>query len=587
MNMKSFGFTRLILFIPAILAFAMYFIPNNFELFPRVGWVDAGMYAGYANNENLIKDYGFTIHNYQGSRLGYIVPAKIFSKTFGPLSGRYLFVLFFYLTSLLALISILRKFIKRTDVQSLFLTVIVCNPILLAGISYGGADGPSATYSLLFAAFLYRSATIHIKNTDVFLVVAGIFAALGFSTHVLSIVPLSFIAATYFFWQTSNLKSKIITLSSAFLVTIICLYFIGHYFGIERNYLIYSFSWGVQSIKGLGGNFVQPLREVLMYSLVYLPPLVLFFLSIKLFSPVSTFKQKFKDWNIPASIFLSAGPLLFFLLYDKVLNGSISQYLPYYVLLYPCFVLSFLFLLMDKSISFTKNFIIITNITLVILFILSIYNTKLLYSLLLIAAVIALIYSLSKINNHNSNSKPWVTCFLFALLAGQQLLYLNNTSLKPFFHLIGSANSEELYKSQLKFMNTITKLPRAYGLPHFVYESSKNENGLTRGQFYHTYFNGHKNIYAHLDSLTSLFLWDRSNLSTHPFAPEFKSEFETSDHSRQLVILGRNNDEVDNIFHEILSIAPDMQTITKECYPSEYYPWCIQVVREFTNKGQE
>lgn len=585
MNMKSFGFTRLILFIPAILALAMYFIPNNFELFPRVGWVDAGMYAGYANNENLIKDYGFTIHNYQGSRLGYIVPAKIFSKTFGPLSGRYLFVLFFYLTSLLALISILRKFIKKTDIQSLFLTVIACNPILLAGISYGGADGPSATYTLLFAAFLYRSASIHIKNTDVYLVVAGIFAALGFSTHVLSIVPLSFIATTYFIWQPSNLKNKIITLGLAFFVTIICLSFIGHYLGIERNYLIYSFSWGVQSVKGLGGYFVQPLHEVAMYSLIYLPPLVLFFLSIKLFHPVSAFKQKFKDWNIASSIVLSAGPLLFFLLYDKVLNGSISQYLPYYVLLYPCFVLSFLFLLMDKSVSFAKTFIIPTNITLAILFILSIYDTKVLYSLVLIATGIALIYSLSKINNHYSN--PWMACFLFALLTGQQLLYLHNTSLKPFFHLIGSANSEELYKSQLKFMNTITKLQRAYGLPLFVYESSKNEIGLTRGQFYHTYYNGHKNIYSHLDSLTSLFLWDRSNLSTHPFAPEFKSEFETSDHSRQLVILGRNNDEVDNIFNEVISIAHDMQTITRECYPSEYYPWCIKVVREFTNKGQE
>ena len=583
MNIKNLSLARLIVFLPAFLALLLYFAPNNFELYPRVGWVDAGMYAGYSNNENLIKDYGFTIHNYQGSRLGYIVPAKIFSNVFGPFLGRHLFVLFFYLTSLAALIFLFNSFTKRTDIQSLFLTVIICNPVLLAGMSYGGADGPAASYIIFFATFLFRST--HVKDPNAYLRLAGVFAALSFSTHVLSIAPLGLIAISYFISQQNNFKSSVIKMGVAFIATIIGLSIIGYYLGIERNYLIYSFSWGVQSIKGLGGNFVQPLQEVVMYSLIYLPPLLLLCISIIFFRPVIAFKQRANNWHVLVSIILSAGPLLFFLLYDKVLNGSISQYLPYYVLLYPCFILSFLFLLINENLGISKNFVITTNISLVTLFIFSIYDIKIQYSLLLIAAVIALIFLFSK--KEYPGTKLKITCLLFAALSGQQLVYLHNTSLIPFYHLIGNANTEKLYQSQLKFMNTINKLPRAYGLPLFVYESSKNENGLTRGQFYHTYFNGKKNIYAHLDSLTGLYLWDRSVISNHPQSSEFKDEFENSDRSRQIVILGRNNDEVNIIYQKLKLIAPAMQTITSECYPSDYYPWCIRVVREFINKGQE
>lgn len=583
MKIRFLSAERIILFLPTILALIFYFLPNNLEFYPRVGWVDAGMYTGYINNDNLVKDYGFVSHNYQGSRLGYIVPAKIFSTFFDAVSGRYLFVFFYYFATLIALISLIRNFSKKLDIQALFITAIICNPLLISGISYGGADGPAACYMIISAAFLFNST--HTRKTKFFLALAGMFAALSFSTHVLSLVSLGFIITGYFISQKENIQRKIIPIALGFSATIICLSLIGHYLGFERNYLMYSFGFGVQSVKGMGGNFARPLHDFLSYSLIYLPPFTLMCIGIVFSMRNTALANRLKNWNLLASVILSAGPLSFFILYDKLLKGAISQYFSYYELLYPCFILSFLFLLIDKNLDISQKVIVLINTVLFLLFVFAIYNLDIRYSLLLAASAATLIFLLT--NQNSTYVKRIWTCSIFVLIISQQLIYANHGSVKPFLHSAGNANTEDLYRSELKFMSTINKLPRAYGLPLFIYESSKSENGLYEGQFYSTYFRGNKNIYTYLDSLTALYLWDRSILSTNPHSPNFKVEVEQSDHSRQIVILGRNNNELNDIYNRVKLENPAIQTITKECYQSNYYPWCIRVVREFINKGQE
>jgi hypothetical protein len=55
---------NVILLTLALLAFF-----GLYEVFPKPGWVNSGVYTGYAINQDLYKTYGFDSGNYQGSRI--------------------------------------------------------------------------------------------------------------------------------------------------------------------------------------------------------------------------------------------------------------------------------------------------------------------------------------------------------------------------------------------------------------------------------------------------------------------------------------------------------------------------------------
>lgn len=574
----SYKLKQVLIFAPTVLILLLYFASNNFELYPRVGWVDAGMYTGYANNYSLIKDYGFAANNYQGTRLGYVIPARLFSNIFDPLLGRYLFVLFFFTINLIALIIIVRRLSKNLEIQSLILTVIICNPLLLAGISYGGADGPTASYIILYATFLFLSA--YKGNYSAYLGLAGVFAALGLSTHLLAIAPIVIITISYFIFQPFEFKRKIVFIGFGFFLMIICLSVAGYYLDIEQNYLTYSLSWGVRSIQGGGGIFSKPVEDAIWYFPIYIPPVILFLITPKLLDSFKSFKSTPPNrWALVAMV-LSVAPLLFFFLFDNLLGGSISQYLPYYQLFYPCFIFSFAFIVTHEKVSIPKEIIIPTNIALAVLFIFSIYNVKIQYSLLFIATIFLLMLYLL-LNNEKKYFQVFMKCLLFVVVTAQYLLYSNNNSVLPFFHMAGNANSKELYKSQLKFMSSVGHLPRAYGLPLFIYDSDEKIDVSSVGQFYYTYFNGKRNNYTYFDSLLALYLWDRSILISKPYSEDLRGLLEVSDHSRQIVILGRNKSEVSKLYNRVQAVSPKMRSIDDECNQSNYYPWCILVVKRF------
>lgn len=583
--MTKFG--KLLLFLPAILAVLLYFLPNNFELYPRVGWVDAGMYVSYANNDNLIKDYNFSGNNYQGTRLGYVVPANFFNSILSPTIGRYAFVVTFYLSALLALLFLAKRVIKRIEIQSLFMMVVICNPLLLAGIAYGGADGPAATYIILSAVFLYYST--YAAKPKFHLSLAGIFAALSFSSHILAIVPLIIIFSSYTLLQKNSLIGNFLTAALAFLVTIAFVSWIGFQLGIERNYLLYSFSWGVQSVKGIGVMFTQPISEMVIHFLIYIPPIFLILAAIKLNDGWGNIfvnlRQKIHCNYAVITIILSLGPLLFFLVYDKILGGSISQYLSYYQLIYPCFVLAFLFALAHNKVNFSKKNIILINTVLLSLLMFTAFNVAISYSLLLIACAFVISIYISFTAGNINRTNMIISGLLFMLLTTQYLCFSHNKSIIPFYSLAGSAHSKELYTSQLKFMSSINKLNRAYSLPYFMYDSTANKSNLMPGQYYHTYFNSKKNIYNYFDSLTALYLWDRSILTMHPYNEDFKTVIEKSNKDRQVVILGSNKQEVSAMYDRMFSELKGIKPIVSECYQNKYYPWCFTVVKEFSTKS--
>lgn len=563
-------------FLPALLALAIYFYPNNFELYPRVGWTDAGMYLGYIHNDNLIRDFGFTANKYQGSRLGYIVPAKYFLTLFNPILGRYLFVLSFYIIGLISLFVLVRCVAKRVEIQSLFMTVTICNPLLLAGLSYGGADGPAAIYTIISGVFLYLTVYTH-KFSLFFLMLAGFFSALSISTHILAFVPLAVIFFTYLFLQ-NKVSKNILVIGITFALTIFFLSIFGHHLGMKKNFLLYSYDWSAKSVSSSGISYRQPIKELIYHWIIYIPP---FFLSAVALKFLINYKGVFRGNIFLVSAILATSPLLFFLLFDLCLGGAISQYLSYYLLLYPCFIFSFLFLLASEKISISKYTVVFINFLIFTLFILSILNIEILISVLLILSLIIFTKALTMLNNSQYVKKLNFSYLIIILFTAQYFCFAYNKNIIPFYKSTGSANTEELYKSELQFITTINKIPRAYGLPNFIYDSTKKNDELISGQFYQIYFNGEKRIYDYFDSLTALYLRDRSILTNNLKSSDFESIIKKSNKSKSIVLLGRNEVDVDNMYARVSAILSDLQPIISQCYQSKTYPWCIKVAKEF------
>ncbi len=584
--MKFIQLRQFFFFLPVIIAFLLYFYPNNFELFPRVGWVDAGMYVGYSNNGDiLINDYGFSGHNYQGTRLGYVVPAKFFSSLVNPIVGRYLFVLSLFLAALVSLFMLAKKVTKKVELQSLFMTMTVCSPLLLAGLSYGGADGPSAIYTILSGVFLYTTVYTYKYNFG-WLILAGFFAALNFSTHVLALIPLTIIFISYLFFNKFTRKSLIVVFM-AFFITLIGISIIGYLLGLEKNYLFYSLAWGAKSVRGKSPSFEYPFNEIILYYFVYLPPIILVLTSVKFLDFRKCSLKNYKEIIYGNMAFIAGilcfGPLLFIIAYDKILGGSIREHLSYYQLLYPCFIFSFLFIITNSKVILTKNSIILVNLLLLLLVIFSILNVSALISAIAVLGILLSIKVCALIFNRKTDvaRKPLFGSVLLLVIPYFCFAYVK--PVLPFYGQNG-ANTLDLYQSELHFISTIESLSPAYSRPYFIYDSNAHKNNLMIGQFYQIYFQGEKMIFNYFDSLTALYLWDRSILTNKPYSPDFENIVKGSDRSRQIVLLGSKKEEVEHMNKLITSILPTSKTIYHECYQNKSYPWCIEVVREFSSK---
>jgi hypothetical protein len=565
------------LFLPALLMLVLYFCPNNFELYTRVGWVDAGMYVGYINNDSLIKDYGFTSHNYQGSRLGYTLPAKLFLIFFNPILGRFLFVLSYYITALIFLFFLAKSVLKRIEIQSLFITVIISNPLLLAGLSYGGSDGPAAIYVILASIFLYLS-VYYVRFIAGFLILAGLFAALSVSTHILTCIPLAIIFLTYIVLIEVHFKN-ILIMVVAFLLTILFLSIVGYYLGMTKHYLLYSYDWSVKSITNSDVLFRQPINEWILYAFIYVPSLYLFLIIFYLLA----YKKKILGNKIIfASGILCTSPLLFVLLFDLLLRGSLSQYISYFQLLFPCLIFSFLFFLKSEVIIST-NTIIFINYLLLLLFILSVNNSGITFSFFLILGIIVSVRVLSSFKYYK-NIKIYNLSYLAVILfVSQYYCFAYNKSLLPFYKLTGNANTKSLYLSELHLIGVIKNISSDFGMPLFIYDSALKENDFKSGQSFQVHFNGEKRLFNYFDSLTALYLWDRSILTNNAQAIDFEKIIKHIDKEKLFVVLGRDQKEVNKIYNKVISVLSDIQTIVNECYYDESYPWCIKVFKKISN----
>jgi len=127
-----------------------------YQVHPRVGWVDPGLYI--YNFFSLPKNMALLGStpvgaDYHFSRLPFVLPGYALYRVFDPVQAQAALILFFYVLGLAALYAVARTLISSVAGRLALVWIVALNPLWIAAFVDGYVDGPAMTFVLFsFAA---------------------------------------------------------------------------------------------------------------------------------------------------------------------------------------------------------------------------------------------------------------------------------------------------------------------------------------------------------------------------------------------------------------------------------------------------
>ena len=176
------------------LALTLSFYLGFVELFPRIGWVDAAIYSGFALDNRSYESFAEldvlpAEVSYHWARMGLLGPLKLLSGAFGPVDGRLVHNLLLVAGFVLATQVIVTQFVEGAVRRQVLSTCIAINPWTCASVVFGGSDGPAICYAAISIAFLMWRERSH---GTVSILLAGFFCGIAFSAHPFVLFPYFF-----------------------------------------------------------------------------------------------------------------------------------------------------------------------------------------------------------------------------------------------------------------------------------------------------------------------------------------------------------------------------------------------------------
>jgi len=532
-HLKNFYPNAALLIVALLCFFGLY------EIYPQPGWVDASMYFGYAINPEIYKAYPFALHNYQGSRLGYILPQFFILRIIGETNGREIYVLILYLAYFFSVITLTGFFIKKNVERTLLSVLFIFNPGFISSIFYGGADGPAAVQLLVAISFLIcasKSISPFIRNGFYFF--SGFLLILSISSHIFVLIPALLIVPA-FLYLLKVTKPTVAIIFGGLSAMFICTYY-GYQFGLDRFYFLYSLPFVKFSLFStvFRNAYDVPFAYWVKDSLAWLPVIlsILFFFILN--RNLSTLQGK-QFPLLVVSLLNLIGPIIFFTLYDVFIGGNMLVTPSYFNIAYPCFLVG-LVLMFSLAIETTGGNDVI-NIS-------KTYQTR---TALVFLVCGSLILTFSA--NHTRGLFPW-----------------------------NSVKSIDLHRSEILFMERF----RSYGINarknQIIYTASEPVSERDP-RVYKLTFRGSRQYYDYMDSLTGLFLWDRSTAARLKPNTDFKKVNLKLNKDIPIIVLGRSKAEVRKLVIPLSRFLIRYTAGPYECFDDNSYPWCFIEFRKSEN----
>ena len=274
---RKAGILLLVLLVPNVVLLA-----GNVQLFPPIGWVDPGIYTGYFwDLPGRIARFGA---NYFSMRLPFTLVGYIINSVLAPVLAAKLVALAF---NTIAIFSIFQLISRRMSVAVGVATAwaITLNPIWIATISRTYVDGPAMAYA--FAALALILTARPENNNRIRLGFGGALGAASIYTHPIMILPLGVIVAIDALMRRQNMKSFFQELTWIACGAVLLTIFLGLASLLLGGKFLFILSdpWAfTRTFKGFGGNYryalsswvpgafrLLPVSALLLFSLVLVP----------------------------------------------------------------------------------------------------------------------------------------------------------------------------------------------------------------------------------------------------------------------------------------------------------------------------
>lgn len=556
----------------------VYFYSGLFQLFPMLGWVDAGMYLGYSLNlPELLHNYGLGIYTYQGSRLSYVLPLFFVHQLLEPLEAQYLLVGLCYITPIISVICLgCYHFGKSTAL--LVAAFLAFNPLFISAVTFGGTDGITIVYQMLTVACLFSPWAM--RGSVFVLLLAGCCTALAVASHVFSVIAFAgiYLGYLYLMGLTKMAFKCCLWLSVGFFVTLGILGAIGMYFGYQFLFLAYSMQIASQSLSGIGTNYQLPFTEWFFTSTrVLIPVAILFWLMLSV-QKVSREKRRF----LYAALITIGLPLLFYIFWDFVIGGAVIQTRSYFVLLLPSCVLA-LFAIVSQFPLNNKANVLIPALLIALPSLLMAYfgaeiqqwldqdRTKIFF-LIMIATSLVLMLGMKL-----AEKAAFLRSCLLAMLVLLSInLAINADTLKVYVSTTG-LSYKDAYLGMCHFVKQIKEKGLATERLLFWFDRESLTKRLGESSIYSLRYGTTTYKLNYYDSITSMYLWDQSLLSAElPKLPlEILKQYQLP---IKLVILGKDKSETDRALPILKKAGHPATELTAFTYNNPTFGWYASVV---------
>tara|TARA_R110000868_G_scaffold102678_1_gene282853 strand:- start:33207 stop:35078 length:1872 start_codon:yes stop_codon:yes gene_type:complete len=311
------GIILLVLLIPNIVLLA-----GSIQLFPPIGWVDPGIYTGYFwDLPGRIARFG---SNYFSMRLPFTLVGYTINSILAPVPAAKFVALIF---NTIAALSIFLLVSRRMSIAAGIATAwaFTLNPLWMATVSRTYVDGPAMAYAL--AALAVILAAKPQNDNRIRFGLGGALGAAAIYTHPIMILPLGAVVAADALLKQQNLKkffNDLNWIASGAIILTILLGLVSLLLGGKFLFIL-SDPWAfTRTFKGFGENYRYELSSWVPTGFRLLPVAALFvFALIVLFLKRATQDLTFKFSVI--GLAASGSIVIFLTILDYGIGGATLQ----------------------------------------------------------------------------------------------------------------------------------------------------------------------------------------------------------------------------------------------------------------------
>lgn len=579
---KSPGFGEWIKdpFVWVLLGSGFVFLHSGmFQLFPPPGWVDAGIYLGYGIQfPELVDRFGLAGNTYHATRLPYVLPLYVSHLVFGHLAGHLVQETGWYLLGIAAasLLGFFRGGRQSSIVAGAFLAF---NPIYIATVTLSGITGATLALALVGAAAAFSPAGL--RGEKLSMAVAGVFSALALATHLFFFVPLVSMAIAY---RISAKNSQLppdrkhyrvfwTAFSASILVLVLGTFTLKMGFAPATSQLLAVGS----SLKGVGGAYRLPWEQWGTPYRLLVPLLLILWIS------TSTRGER-QPQTLATNIALTVIPLAVMVAYDLFIPGTTIQYWFYFSLLIPGWVVSvatsqfFASRVSRGTIPFVVFLAVPATFIALVPGGLNVFDgfgagTR---NLVLIGAIGVGFIALFKYAAINKNRYAETVGYWGVFVLIMSCLSANSDTQRVYRSATG-LDYQEAFLGAVEFSLAVERSGLAREKPRFVFDRDKLNGALGVKSVYLLRFRDQVFALNYFDTLSSLYLWDKSMLSIKEPGTDFSS-MKTMEAPIRLALVGQSADEVSDLATRLTRSGYEIRSEKNASFEGNQFRWFASFV---------